>query len=294
MGSRRFWVSLAAGITALGIMMASTVWALEVPSLKGRVNDDAGMLSPATRQSLERNLEALERTETTQIVVLTVTSLAGDSLEAFSLRVVEQWQIGQKDFDNGVLLLIVQRDRKLRIEVGYGLEGRLTDLVAGRIIRNVMVPRFRAGQFDQGVLDGVNAIIAAVKGEFETAAAPAPQRPPGAGPRHGMFGFILALFVLHVLGRLRRSLGILAGGFMVPIVGSAVLGFSLPLFLVLIPVGLVAGLLAGIVGGPLNLGHTHGRHRRGGFWIGGGGSGGFGGFSGGGGGFGGGGASGSW
>ena len=294
MRSRRFWGSLAAGITVLGIMMASTVWALEVPPLKGRVNDDAGMLSPTTRQSLERNLEALERTETTQIVVLTVASLAGDSLEAFSLRVVEQWQIGQKDFDNGVLLLIVQRDRKLRIEVGYGLEGRLTDLVAGRIIRNVMVPRFRAGQFDQGVLDGVNAMIAAVKGEFETAAAPAPPRPPGAGAHHGMFGFILALFILHVLGRLRRSLGILAGGFMVPIVGSAVLGFSLPLFLMLIPVGLVAGLLAGVVGGPLNFGHAHGRHRGGGFWIGGGGSGGFGGFSGGGGGFGGGGASGSW
>lgn len=298
MRSRRLWVLLAAGITALGIMMASTVRALEVPPLKGRVNDYAGMLSPATRQSLERNLEALERTETTQIVVLTVTALAGDSLEAFSLRVVEQWQIGQKDFDNGALLLIVQRDRKLRIEVGYGLEGRLTDLVAGRIIRHVMVPQFRAGQFDQGVVDGVDALIATVKGEFDTNAAPAPPRPPGGGAHHGMFGFILALFVLNVLGRLRRSLGVVAGGLMVPIVGSAVLGFSLSLFLMLIPVGLIAGLLAGFVGGPLNFGHTHGRHRGGGFWIDGGGGGwgggGFGGFSGGGGGFGGGGASGSW
>lgn len=295
---RRFFIALSACLLVIGfVMTARLAWALEVPPLKGRVNDYAGMLAPGTRQRLERDLQALEQTDATQIAVLTIASLEGDSLEAFALRVVEQWQLGQKGFDNGALLLIAKQDRKLRIEVGYGLEGRLTDLAAGRIIRNVIVPQFRSGKIDQGVLDGVQAMIAAVKGEFDAAAAPASRRDSAPGARHGAFGFVLALFIMNVLGRLRRSLGVVAGGLIIPIIGSAVLGFSLSLFLVLIPVGLIAGFLAGFLGGPLSFGHAPGRHRGGGFWIGGGGGlggGGFGGFSGGGGGFGGGGASGSW
>jgi uncharacterized protein len=270
--------------------------ALTVPPLQGRVNDYAKMLSPAAVQHLDRVLQDLETSDSTQIVVLTIPSLEGDSLEDFSIRVAEQWRIGQKNLDNGAILLIAKAERKLRIEVGYGLEGRLTDLMAGRIIANVIVPRFKDGQIDQGVLDGVQAMVGVVKGEFSASEAPSGNR--GQGPRsdNGVFGLILAFFILNVLGRLRRSLGAVAGAVIVPIIGTAIFGFSMMLLAVLIPIGIVVGLLAGFMGPPLVFGHSGHRAGRGGFWMGGGGGlgGGFGGFSGGGGGFGGGGASGGW
>ena len=140
--------------------------ALQVPALKGRVNDYAGLLSQGTDEQLEAALAELERTDSTQIVVLTIPSLEGDSLEDFSIHVAEQWQIGQKGKDNGALLLVSKSDRKIRIEVGYGLEGKLTDLVCGRIIRNVIVPQFKMGHFDQGIIDGVAAIAGVVRGEY--------------------------------------------------------------------------------------------------------------------------------
>ncbi|MCB2167747.1 MAG: TPM domain-containing protein [Deltaproteobacteria bacterium] len=286
-----------AGLLLLVMLLVPLgAYALTVPSLKGRVNDYAQMLSPTAVQHLDRVLQDLEISDSTQIVVLTIPSLEGDSLEDFSIRVAEQWRIGQKNLDNGAILLIAKAERKLRIEVGYGLEGRLTDLMAGRIIANVIVPRFKDGQIDQGVLDGVQAMVGVVKGEFSASEAPSGNR--GQGPRsgNGLFGLILALFILNVLGRLRRSLGAVAGAVIVPIIGTAIFGFSMMLLAVLIPIGIVVGLLAGFMGAPLVFGHSGHRAGRGGFWMGGGGGlgGGFGGFSGGGGGFGGGGASGGW
>ena len=276
--------------------------ALNVPPLQGRVNDYAGMLSPATRQQLDSMLQGLEASDGTQIVVLTVPSLEGDSLEDFSIRVAEQWKIGRKGLDNGAILLIAKAERKVRIEVGYGLEGKLTDLMAGRIIANVIVPYFKKGQIDQGVIHGVQAMVAVVKGEYSAAEAPARRHGSERRTGNGLFGLMLALFFLNVLGRLRRSLGAAAGAVIVPIIGTAIFGFSFLLLIILIPVGLVLGLLAGVMGGPLVFGSSASRSGRGGgFWFGGGGGGfgggmggGFGGFSGGGGGFGGGGASGGW
>jgi len=285
-------------LACIVLLMPLAVHALDVPPLKGRVNDYADMLSSSTEGQLDLLLQDLEASDATQIVVLIIPSLDGDSLEDFSMRVAEQWKIGQKDLDNGAILLIAKADRKLRIEVGYGLEGRLTDLMAGRIITNIIVPHFKAGQIDQGVIAGVQAMVGVVRGEFT--ATEAPSRDSGQDQRsgNGIFGLMLALFILNVLGRLRRSMGALAGAVIVPIIGGAIFGFSLTLLALLIPVGIVAGLLAGFLGGPLAFGHTGHRSGRGGYWIGGGsggfGSGGFGGFSGGGGGFGGGGASGGW
>jgi uncharacterized protein len=285
------------------IALALWLWpaalpALDVPTLKGRVNDYAGLLSPGTVRQLEATLQQLEASDSTQIVVLTIPSLEGDSLEDFSIRVAEQWQIGQRQLDNGALLLIAKAERQLRIEVGYGLEGRLTDLMAGRIIRDVIVPRFKAGQIDQGIVEGVQAMVSAVKGEYAVSEAPVRDRGRNRGTGHGVFGIVLALFILNVLGRIRRSLAALAGGVIVPIIGMAVFGFSLILLFILIPVGIAAGLLASFLGSPLVFGHSGSRSGRGGYWIGGSGGGfgggGFGGFSGGGGGFGGGGASGGW
>jgi uncharacterized protein len=279
------------------LIMPLRAHALAVPPLQSRINDYAAMLSPSSERHLDQVLQDLEKSDSTQIVVLTIPSLEGDSLEAFSIRVAEQWRIGQKKLDNGAILLIAKAERKLRIEVGYGLEGRLTDLMAGRIIANVIVPRFKDGQIDRGVLDGVQAMVGVVKGEFSAGEVPSGNRDQGRRSGDGMFGLILAFFILNVLGRVRRSLGAVAGAVIVPIIGTAVFGFSLTLLVVLIPVGIVVGFLAGIMGGSLVFGHSGYRSGRGGYWTGGGGGGlggGFGGFSGGGGGFGGGGASGGW
>jgi uncharacterized protein len=275
------------------LLWAPSLSALEVPPLKGRVNDYAGMLSTATRQQLESSLRDLEQTDSTQIVVLTIPSLEGEVIEEFSIKVADQWKIGQKGFDNGAILLIAQKDRKLRIEVGYGLEGSLTDLMAGRIIRDVIVPQFKAGRFDQGVIDGVQAIIGVVRGEYQ-ASERSPfgkgQKKKDSGPGFG--GVIAFLFFISMLGRLRRPMGIAAGGILAPIAASLFFGFSPIWILLAIPIGLLVGFILSHVGSPLIFGHGHHHHRHsGGGWFGGMGGGGF---SGGGGGFGGGGASGGW
>jgi uncharacterized protein len=270
--------------------------ALEVPRLNGHVNDYAAMLGTASERQLEAMLTEFEEKESTQIVVLTIPSLQGDSLEDFSLRVAEAWKIGQTKLDNGAILLIAKNDRKIRIEVGYGLEGRLTDLVAGRIIRNVIAPQFKSGRFDQGITDGVAAMIDAVRGEYSVADAP---RQPHQAQKGVPYIALLALFFLiNALGRASRWLGAAAGAVLFPIAGALFFGLGPLLLLGLVPLGLVAGLVISLISGALPSGLATSRHR-GGYWGGGSGgggfsSGGFGGFSGGGGGFGGGGASGGW
>ncbi|HSW60479.1 MAG TPA: TPM domain-containing protein, partial [bacterium] len=144
-----------------------TLFALDVPVLKGRVTDNAGLLSSDAAIRIEQKLSSLETSDSTQIAVLTVPTLDGGSIEDFSMRVVEQWKLGQKGLDNGALLIIAKDDRKLRIEVGYGLEGKLTDATSGRIIRQVIVPYFKRNDFEGGVEAGVDAMIAAAKGEFK-------------------------------------------------------------------------------------------------------------------------------
>ncbi len=297
-------VIVAAVLCALAALLFSleNLWALDVPQLKGRVNDYADMLSATTERQLETVLADLERTDSTQMAVLTVDSLQGDSIEDFSIRVAEQWGIGQKENDNGAILLIAKRDRKIRIEVGYGLEGRLTDLMAGRIIRNVIAPQFKMGRFDQGISDGVAAMVGTVKGEYtatgngRTATGHSGRGASGVG----VIGLVVLFFLLRVLGRVNRFLGAAIGGVLAPIAGALFFGAGAMMILALIPIGLLGGFLFGLFGSPLSFGHTVGHTRRGGYWGGGGfggfsgGGGGFGGFSGGGGGFGGGGASGGW
>lgn len=296
-GALKKTIPILGGLLILVILGAGTIAALEVPALKGHVNDYAAMLSPASQRQLEAALTDFEQRESTQIVVLTIPSLEGDSLEDFSMRVAEAWKIGQSGADNGAILLIAKKDRKIRIEVGYGLEGSLTDLIAGRIIRDVIAPQFKMGNFDQGISQGVAALIAAVKGEFSAADLPQKQRPSQKGTP--LLAIIGLFFLINVLGRTSRVLGAAAGAILFPIAGALFFGLGPLLVLGLIPVGIVAGLLLGLFGGPFSPG-SGGSYRHGGYWgggFGGGGgfsSGGFGGFSGGGGGFGGGGASGGW
>lgn len=141
--------------------------AVEVPRISGHVNDYAGLLRPDTVLKLERYLAEFERSDSTQLVVLTIASLDGAVLEEYALKVAEHWGIGQKGKDNGALLLIARDERKIRIEVGYGLEGQLTDLLAGRIIDLEISPRLRAGDFDGGVVAGVVAMAEAVRGDYQ-------------------------------------------------------------------------------------------------------------------------------
>ncbi len=139
---------------------------INVPFLAGRVNDTAGMLSPQTIVDLEALLKAHEDTTSNQVVVLTIPSLQGAVLEDYSMKVAETWKLGQADKDNGVLLLVARDDRKVRIEVGSRLEGNLPDITCARIIRNEIVPRFRDGNFDAGIRNGVKAILLAIEGSY--------------------------------------------------------------------------------------------------------------------------------
>ena len=180
--------------------------ALPVPALTGRVNDYAGMISAPVKAELEAKIKQFETAESTQIVILTVPSLKGDVIEDFSIRVAEVWKIGQKGKDNGVLLIVSKDDHKVRIEVGFGLEGKLTDLVSGHITRNEIVPAFKAGQFDAGFTKGVTAIIAAVHGEYK--GTPKAGR-KGDSPSMPLLGIIF-LVIFFIFQIFRRFFG---GGF---------------------------------------------------------------------------------
>ncbi len=188
--------------------------ALKVPSPQGYVTDRAGLISAATEQKLERALRSFEDSDSTQIAVLTIPSLEGEALEDYSLKVAEGWGIGQKEHDNGALLLVSKGDRKIRIEVGYGLEGQLTDLLTGRIIDNEISPRFKQGDFDGGIVAGVAAMVQAVRGEYQGTGRPAGKK------RRSPFGLLFFLFFLGpgllrlFLPRSRygRSRGIWFGG----------------------------------------------------------------------------------
>lgn len=271
--------------------------AIDVPTLEQRVNDFANILSPATEGQLENVLATLEKEESTQIAVLTINSLEGESLEAFTLRVVETWKIGQEKFDNGALLFIAKNDRKIRIEVGYGLEGVLTDLTAGRIIRNVITPNFKNGNFDQGVIDGVSAMIAAVRGEYADQGighTDSSNKDEFTGYLIFMFFFIFNIG--KIFGR-NKVLGGTVGSVALPVLTSLFSGFNWPIFLALIPAGFLVGYLASMLLGRTRSSATKriSRSRRSNSDVFGGGSfGGGGGFRGGGGGFGGGGSSGGW
>jgi uncharacterized protein len=278
---KRFTISIF--ITALFLTYLS---ALEVPALKARVNDYANLLSQQTRSDLEGKLEQLEKSDSTQIVVLTIPSLEGDAIENFSIQVAEKWKIGQKKLDNGVILLIAKNDHKVRIEVGYGLEGKLTDLISGRIIGDIITPNFKNNDFNQGVLQGVDAIVSVVRGEFKADESDGKKKSFLSG--NGLFFVFFLLFFIGIAGSVKRIVGGIMGAAIFPIIGLFALPFTVWLIL-LIPVGFVAGLIIPLLMSFTGMGSS-GRGG-GGFSIGGG-SGGFSG--GGGGGFGGGGASGSW
>src|SRR2546428_4732631 len=146
--------------------LASPAAALDVPPLTGRIVDNAHLLPADRTASLSAELAAHEARTGNQVAVLTLPSLEGEPLEEFSHRVATAWKLGRKGTDNGVLILVVPNDRKVRIEVGYGLEGALTDLKSSRIIREEIVPRFRNGDFPGGIAAGVKAVLGTIEGTY--------------------------------------------------------------------------------------------------------------------------------
>ncbi|HEU5434287.1 MAG TPA: YgcG family protein, partial [Thermomicrobiales bacterium] len=273
-----------------------------IPKLAARVTDETGTLSAAERQSLEKKLADWEQSSGNQLVVLIVPSTKPEPIESYSIRVAEAWKIGRKGQDNGAIFLIAKNDRRMRIEVGYGLEGVLTDLTTHRIIDESVAPLFRQNRYADGINAGVDRIISVVGtgAPLPAKAASSPQR------RQAPFDFGTLLIFLFVGvpivgGLLKRIFGRVLGS----TVGGGVVGIGGWLLAGSIAIGVGAGILAFLV--MLLLSAGGGIGRRGGMWIptggfggggggfgGGGFSGGGGGFSGGGGSFGGGGASGGW
>jgi len=200
------------------MVAVDAVPAVDVPYLQGRVTDDAEILGQEAVNRIGALLEDHEMRTTDQVAVLTVATLDGESIEDFALRVFEAWQLGQKDQDNGVLVVVAPQDRRMRIEVGYGLEGRLTDLEAGRIIRNVMAPRFKVNDFDGGLEQGVTAIISQLQGDdapVPETSAPAASKPKDSffeGPDLGIIERILiGCFIFGIIG-LFTVLGVVTPG----------------------------------------------------------------------------------
>ncbi|HSN44847.1 MAG TPA: TPM domain-containing protein, partial [Casimicrobiaceae bacterium] len=171
-------VAIRVALLLLALVAAAPAVAADVPFMSGRIVDNAELLPRATREKIGATLAAHESATGNEIAVLTVPTLDGESIEGSATRVFDAWKLGKKGNDNGVLLIVVPQDRRLRIEVGYGLEGTLPDVVASRIIRDVMTPAFKGGDYDRGIGDGVAAIVATLEGRSAATApaGPAPSR----------------------------------------------------------------------------------------------------------------------
>jgi uncharacterized protein len=267
-----------------------------VPPLTSRVTDLTGTLSGGAVARIEAKLAAFEANKGSQIAVLIVPTTAPEEIEQFSIRVEDAWKLGRKGVDDGVYLIVAKNDRRVRIEVAYGLEGALPDAVANRIIAETITPHFKLGDYDGGVEAGINQIISVVNGE------PLPQ-PDKKWERHSGLSNILPLLLIVVLvggGVLRALFGRLFGSVATGGLAGGIVWLLSHVLPIGIGAGVVAFLFAMLAGGSRGGwssggGFGGGLGGFGGFGGGGGGfGGGGGGFSGGGGGGGGGGASGSW
>ncbi|MBK8064910.1 MAG: TPM domain-containing protein [Betaproteobacteria bacterium] len=261
-----------------------------VPVLKARVTDLTGTLSAQQRDELEALLAGFEAKKGSQIAVLLLPSTRPEEIEQYAIRVFDQWKVGRKGVDDGLLLVVAKDDRRLRIEVGYGLEGVIPDSVARRVIDETITPRFRANDFAGGVRAGAEQLMRLIEGEK----LPPPQSRPAQGGTSNldsMFEWLVPLFAFVVVGGgiLKAVLGRLPGALAVGVV-AGLAGWLM--------VSLGAAALFALVGFILTFVNTGGGRRGGGGWSSGGGGWSSGGSSsswgGGGGSSGGGGASGSW
>jgi uncharacterized protein len=275
-GPRRGW----AGLLLSAILTMAFAWApaqasaaVTYPALTGRVVDDAHVLSPEVQADLTRKLADLEQKTSRQLVVVTVPTLGGEEIEDYGVGLLRQWGIGQKGLNNGALFIVAPTEHKVRVEVGYGVEGVLTDALSSVIIQREAIPKFKAGDFSGGIVGATDALIEQLSLDPSTAEAKAAdaagqQRAQRHHHSSGLGGFIPVLLIFFVL------MALLRGGRG----GGGGVGWMLPLM---------------FLGGG-GRGRDDGWGGGGGGWGGGGGGDGGGGFSGGGGSGGGGGASGGW
>lgn len=168
-----FATTFARLIALFVLALAAPAWSKDVPYLTARVNDQAGILSDEVVRRLDIKLAQLEDSTGVQVVILIESSLDGEDLEEYTLKVATTWKLGRKEHDDGLLFYIAQDDRKMRIEVGYGLEGKLNDGLCGRILDTYVVPRFRDGEFDGGVEAGIDVIASLLNGNVELPDPPA-------------------------------------------------------------------------------------------------------------------------
>ena len=277
---------------ALALAPAPAHPEVPVPALSGRVTDLTGTLDSSAQASLENRLRAFELKHGSQIAVLIVPTTEPETIEQYSMRVAEAWKLGRKGVDDGALLLVATKDRTMRIEVGYGLEGALNDATCKRIISETITPEFRRGNFAAGIEAGIDQMIRVIEGE----ALPTPA-PSATGRGSGDISpllFFLAFLALGATSALRPFLGRLGAALLVGLGTTLVASFLVSAWVALL-IGAVVFVLA-LFGAPTGSWSSRRRYSPGGGggFGGGGFGGGGGGFRGGGGGFGGGGASGRW
>jgi uncharacterized protein len=288
------WLRLSAvGAAALLFTLLGRA-EVAVPPLAARITDLTGTLDASQVQALDSRLRAFERGKGSQIAVLVVPTTAPETIEQYSIRVADAWKIGRSKIDDGVILLVAKDDRRLRIEVGRGLEGAIPDAIAKRVVSDVIAPHFRGGDFYGGISAGTDALMKLIEGE--PLPAPDPRVYYRGQSRSIDFHTILWLLVVLVFGDaiFRRIFGRVPGAAVSGAIVGAIVWFVAGVLVYAVIGGLI-GFIIALVNGMAS--------RRGGWYPGGFGGGGFGGggfggggggFSGGGGSFGGGGASGSW
>jgi uncharacterized protein len=289
----RLAMALGLGLVAGSASAAAPGELVPVPKLTARVIDQTGTLTTAEGAALEEKLRDFEKAKGSQVAVLIVASIGPEAIEEFAGRVTDEWKLGRKGVDDGVLLAIAKQERRIRVHTGRGVQGTLTDALSKRIAADVIAPRFRSGDFAGGIDAGVDAIIKAIEGE--QLALPEPKkasRKVGIVSSYSDFLWI-GFFVVPIVAVVLRSL---AGRFFGAGLTSGLTGIAGWLVFGSIAFGAVAALLAFVFTLFMGTGAARGLGGfiPGGFGGGGGGLGGGGGFSGGGGGFDGGGASGSW
>ena len=199
----KFFVSIL-----LSFFLVNSIFGLSVPSLTSPIVDNANLISDGVEQNINNQLEELSNSTGIQLAVLTIPTLEGEVLESYSMKVAETWKLGSAEKDTGVLLLIALEERSIRIEVGYGLEGVLTDTKCGLIIRNIIAPEFRNGKYQAGIVNAVNNIVGLVKGDESLVSKKVLNESSGDSSAFIFMGIVLLygfIFVMAVVTSKKRG-----------------------------------------------------------------------------------------
>lgn len=220
----RHLLPAAAALTAIVVLMPQLGGTVNVPSLSAPVVDEVGLLDAGARNSISQTLSAYQAKSGNQLQVLIIDTLDGEPIEDFSIRVAEKWKLGSAERDNGVLLLIVNSDRRWRIEVGGGLEGELPDALASRMGRNILAPAFRKGRHAEGIAGTLQAVAAALGDELQFSGVRAAQPRRSKRTGRGVGFFLIVLIAMIVFGGRGRGGGLLTGLFLGSLLGRGFRG----------------------------------------------------------------------